>query len=558
MVANMGKQVDLHIFNAKILDVFNQKFEDTDLWIDHGAVYFRGKSEKLTAAHDFDAEGKYIVPGLIDAHLHIESSLLAPSELAKLELAHGVTRIFADPHEIGSVSGVSGLFYMIEEARNTPLHIHYMLPSSVPATNFEHAGAVLHADALKPFYGFPEINGLAEVMDFPAVENQDPDMLQKIKDAQAAGHHADGHGSGLTREQLAVYRAVGIDTDHESTSGKEALERIQSGMKVFIREGTVERDEKSILPVVHKNNQSYFSFCTDDKSAIDVQKEGSIDNNVRLAIDEGIPAERAFTIASYNAAVAQHLENVGALTDGYIADLVLTSDPKNFQAEKVMTAGKWVDKLDSKVLTFTNPAINAHLTLDDLKLPLKSDRAHVINVQPHHITTQHTVETVSRDETGNFVADEDYAKIVVAERYHNLGHGLGIIHGFNLKEGAIGSTIAHDSHNMIIAGVDDKAMIIAYDRLKRMGGGLILVNKDGFARELPLEIGGLMSNKPYQEVIDKQKKLLSAFKDISDDINFDPFLTLSFMALPVIPSLKITDQGLFDVDQFKFIDINAD
>ncbi|MDN6900129.1 adenine deaminase [Oenococcus sicerae] len=552
----MGKQVDLHIYNAKILDVFNQKFEDTDLWIDHNSIYFRGQSQDLTAKNNFDAQGKYIVPGLIDAHLHIESSLLAPSELAKLELKHGITRIFADPHEIGSVSGVSGLFYMIEEARNTPLHIHYMLPSSVPATSFEHAGAVLHADALKAFYGFPEINGLAEVMDFPAVEKGDPDMLQKIKDAQNAGHHADGHGSGLSRQQLAVYRAVGIDTDHESTSGTEALERIQAGMKVFIREGTVERDEKAILPVVHKNNQSYFSFCTDDKSAIDIEKEGSIDNNVRLAIDAGIPAERAFTMASYNAAIAQHIDNVGALTDGFVADLVVTNDPTHFQAEKIMTNGQWVADLASQVLTFTSPAINTTLSLSDLKLPLRSDKAHVINIEPQHITTKHTVESVQRDADGNFSADENYAKIVVAERYHDLGHGLGIIHGFNLKEGAIASTIAHDSHNMIIAGVDDKAMIIAYDRLKRMGGGLILVDKNGFTRELPLEIAGLMSNRPYDEVIKKQKALRTAFASISENITFDPFLTLSFMALPVIPSLKITDQGLFDVDQFKFIDIN--
>lgn len=553
----MIKKVSLHIYNAQILDVFNQKFEQTELWIDKNLIYYRGKSNELKAEKEFDAKGQYIIPGLIDAHLHIESSLLAPSELAKLELEHGVTRIFADPHEIGSVAGVSGLFYMIEEARNTPLHIHYMLPSSVPAAPFEHAGAVLAANALKPFYGFPEVNGLAEVMDFPAVENGDPDMLEKIRDAQAAGKHADGHGAGLSREQLAVYRSVGIDTDHEATSGKEALQRIQSGMKVFIRQGTVEQDERAILPVVRKNNQSYFSFCTDDKSAIDIEKEGSIDHNINLAIKEGIPSERAFTMASYNAAQAQHLENVGALADGFIADLVITKDPDEFKAEKVMTNGKWVDQLNSKVLTFTSPAINASLKIEDLKIPLKSDHAHVINIEAHHITTKHTVEKVARDHQGNFIADEKFAKITVVERYHDLGHGLGIIHGFNLKEGAIGSTIAHDSHNMIIAGVDDKAMIVAYDRLKRIGGGLVLVDKNGFARELPLEIGGLMSNKSYQHVIEKQKAMREAFKGISEGIDFDPFLTLSFMALPVIPSLKITDQGLFDFDKFDFIDING-
>lgn len=542
-----------HIINAKILDVFNLEFEETELWIDQTKIVYRGKRSDFQAINTYDAQGQYIVPGLIDAHVHVESSLLAPSEFSKLVLPHGITRIFADPHEIASVSGVSGIQYMLEEARQSPLHIHYMLPSSVPATPFEHAGATLHADALKPFYSVPEVNGLAEVMDFPAVFNEDDDMHQKIIDAQSAGKHVDGHASGLSRQQLAIYRKYGIDTDHESENAAQALERLSAGFSVFVREGTVERDEAAILPAINAANQSHFSFATDDKTANDIQREGSIDFNVRLAIQNGMDPAMAFTLSSYNAAQAQHLQYVGALTDGFVADLVVIDQLEDFTVKRTMIDGNWYVQPETTVTPLANQSLNFTLSRSDIALPINPNKpAHVISIMPHHITTQHVIENVPSS-NGYFTPNETYAKIIVAERYHNLGNGIGIIKGVNLKSGAIASTIAHDSHNLIIAGTNDDDIIKAADTLREIGGGQVVVS-DGQITILPLAIGGLMSDQPFADVIKANQLLQDAFAKISD-INYDPFLTLSFMALPVIPSLKITDQGLFDFNSFSFIKV---
>jgi len=390
-------------------------------------------------------------------------------------------------------------------------------------------------------------------MDFPAVFNEDSDMHQKIRDAQAAGKHVDGHASGLSRAQLAIYRKYGIDTDHESENASQALERLNSGFSVFVREGTVERDEIAILPAINVANQSHFSFATDDKTANDIQHEGSIDFSVKLAIKNGMAPAMAFTIGSYNAAQAQHLQNIGALTDGFVADLVIIDQLNDFTVKKTMINGEWYAEPATQVTPLANQLLNFTLTMSDIKLPINSKKpAHVINIMPHHITTKHTVENVPST-NGYFTPDNTYAKIVVAERYHNLGHGIGIIKGFNLKSGAIASTIAHDSHNIIIAGTNDSDIILAADTLREIGGGQVVVNY-GKITTLPLAIGGLMSDQSFQDTIATNNKLQKAFSDISD-IKYDPFLTLSFMALPVIPSLKITDQGLFDFNSFSFIKV---
>lgn len=550
-------QVDFHLKNGKLLDVFNQKFIAADLWIKDGKIVFQGDSTAYQATETIDLQGKYVAPGLIDAHMHIESSLLAPSEIGRLLLRRGVTRIFADPHEIASVAGVAGIQYMLDEAKQTPLHIHYMLPSSVPATSFEHAGATLTAAHLKPFYEYPEVHGLAEVMDYPAVANGDEDMLQKIADARAAGRHIDGHGAGLTAEQLSVYRQVGIDTDHEAASVAMVNDRLAAGMSVFVREGTVERDEVALLPAINEQNMHRFAFCTDDKTANDLQTEGSIDYNVNIAVDHGLEMEEALCIASYNAAQAHHLQNVGALAAGYIADLVIFDDLLHFEAESVMVAGQWVDEqVKTEVLPYAKQALNIKLTTDAFDLPLKTGKAHVIGVEPQHITTQHLVADVPVDDKIHFKANQEYAKIAIFERYHQLGHGLGIIKGFEMKAGAIAATVAHDSHNLIVLGVDYEAMQTAVLTLREIGGGLVVVDDDGNTTSVPLVIGGLMSNQPYEVVTEQMGQLMAAFHKLSD-VQFDPFICLSFMALPVIPSLKITDQGLFDFEQFKFIDINA-
>ncbi|MBS9334572.1 adenine deaminase [Fructobacillus sp. M1-13] len=546
--------VDYELHSGQVLNVFTQEFQEQSVWIKGNRIVFVGHTDAYQAQKRMDCSGKYIVPGLIDAHLHIESSLLTPSEFGRLSLKQGVTRIFADPHEIASVAGVSGIQYMLDSAKKTPLHIHYMLPSSVPATNFEHAGATLDADALKPFYQHKEVAGLAEVMDYPAVLNEDKEMVQKIKDAQEAGKHVDGHGAGLDLSQLAIYRNFGIDTDHEATSVKEALDRISSGMNIFIREGTVERDELALLPAVNAKNQSHFSFATDDKSAKDIQQEGSINFNVALAIQHGLLAEQAFTLASLNAAKAHHLENVGAIAPGFEADLLILSDLKKVSVQKTIVSGQIFEDQKEPVLWLPGQQINFTFKKENLTLPLEATKpAHVIEIEPHHITTKHTIEKVPVNTDGQFCADETFAKVAVIERYHDLGHGLGIIRGLHIRQGAIASTIAHDSHNVIVAGQNDADMLLAVQTLKEIGGGQVVVNQ-GQVTTLPLPVGGLMSDKRYEALIDEQDRLNQAFAEISD-LPFDPFLTLSFMALPVISSLKITDQGLFDVEKFEFINI---
>ncbi|GAK31143.1 adenine deaminase [Weissella oryzae SG25] len=382
-------------------------------------------------------------------------------------------------------------------------------------------------------------------------------MLEKIADAQKAGRHVDGHGAGLNPEQLAVYRAVGIDTDHEAHSTEMALERLNAGMRVFIREGTVERDELAILPAVTSSNAERFAFCTDDKNVTDLLLEGSIDYNVNLAVSKGLAMETALKMASYGAAQAHHLQNVGALAAGYVADLVVFDSLQHFSAQEVMVAGQWVtEKQTTKPLAFAPQAINIKPQLSDFELPLINGVAHVIGIEPNHITTTHLIEEVPQNTTGKFVANQTYAKIAVFERYHQLGYGLGIIKGFKLRGGAIAATVAHDSHNLIVAGHNDSAMYTAANHLRELGGGMVVVEDDGTITSLPLPIAGLMSDQPYSLVAEQVTTLMAAFKRIST-VEFDPFLTLSFMALPVIPSLKITDQGLFDFEKFTFININA-
>ncbi|KRN76863.1 adenine deaminase [Weissella minor] len=544
----------LHIVNAHILNVFNQTFEKTELWIESGKIYLRGTSSELVADETYDAKGQYLVPGLIDAHMHIESSLLRPAELGRVLAAHGVTSAVADPHELASVSGTQGLDYMLADARKSPVRFSFMLPSSVPATAFEHAGAILQAQDLEPFYAQPEVNGLAEVMDYPAVMNGDPDMLRKISDAKKHGKHVDGHAAGLTREQLAVYRKYGITTDHEATSVQEAQARLDAGMSVLIRQGTVEADELALLPAVNTTNQQAFSFATDDKSVNDLVEHGSIDESVQMAIAAGLSPEQAYSMASYHAALAERLTDIGALTDGYYADLVVLQDKNHFKPQHVMINGAWVDEQPVETAERHDMPLNFTFNQHDLVLPIQANqKAHVIKVMPHHITTEHEItEVPTKDD--QFVSDDVYNKMVVIERYHDLGHALGIINGLGLRKGAIGQTVAHDSHNVIIAGADDTAMQLAADTLRDMQGGQVVVIDENHIVTLPLEIGGLMSNQPYEQVYERVQALKNAFHEISD-INFDPFLTLSFMALPVIPSLKLTDQGLFDFEKFTFIDL---
>ena len=553
------RTVDICIKNGQVLNVFKRQFEQRDLWIDDQTIVAVGTTD-FAAKKIIDARDQYIVPGFIDAHVHIESSMVTPSEVGKVLLQHGVTSIVTDPHEIANVMGVKGIEYMIKDARQTPLDVYFMLPSSVPCTPFEHAGATLHAADLKPLYQYPEVHGLAEVMDYPSVLAHDPETLAKINDANQAGYHADGHAAGLSIEQLDVYRQAGIHTDHEACNVTEINNRLATGFSIFLREGTVERDITNTIQAVNESNAQSFSFCTDDKLIDDLMTEGSIDYCLKLAIQLGIRPELAYTLASYNAAMAHNLAHTGALAAGYNADLVFLSDPHRVTIENVMKNGTWVQSQTSTPVEIGFNTVRHQLKLSDLVLPLKNDFCHVIGMQPNHIVTGHLkLHVTTRDQ--RFVADttHDILKMAVIERHHLLGTvGLGLVKGFALQQGAIATTIAHDSHNLVVVGTNDEAMYRAVEEVTRVGGGITVVDDQHVLATMPLAVAGLMSSKNYQDAATDLKAITSAYQQISSNREFNPFITLSFLTLPVIPSIKLTDQGLYDFDQQRFIDVSIE
>lgn len=551
------KQVETSIQNGLVLNVFTREFEATTLWINEGKIVATGDQPDYKTNRIIDATNQYIVPGFIDAHMHIESSMVTPSEIGKVLLQHGVTGIVADPHELANVEGIKGIEYMIKDARQTPLDVYYMLPSSVPCTPFDHSGAILKAADLKPLYKYPEVHGLAEVMDYPAVEADDPDTIAKINDSIAAGYHADGHGAGLDIKQLDVFRQHHIHTDHEATNIKQAQDRLATGYSIFLREGTVERDLANTIDVVTPENAHNFSFCTDDKIIDDLLNEGSIDYSIKLAISLGLRPELAYVLASYNATIAHDLSDVGALSTGYQADLVILNDLTTVKIDNVMKNGNLIVNLTTTPLAPETSTVHHQLKLTDLQLPLKSSLANVIGIQPNHIVTDHLQLNVPI-ENGQFVSNlhDDIIKIAVIERHHNLGTvGVGLVKGFQLNEGAIATTVAHDSHNLVVAGTNDEAIYQAVQAVTEVGGGIAVVDDKNTLAVMPLSIGGLMSAKNYPDALIDLKSITDAYYKISSNRDFNPFLTLSFLTLPVIPSIKITDQGLYDFDQQKFINV---
>ncbi|KZT90955.1 adenine deaminase [Lactiplantibacillus argentoratensis] len=553
----MTKTVEMVITGAQVLNVYTREFEATSLWIDHGRIISNLRDEPYIAAQHVDATGQWIVPGMVDAHVHMESSMVAPSELGKVLLQHGVTTIATDPHELANVAGVAGIQYLIDDARQTPLDVCFMLPSSVPCVPFDDNGATLHAADLRPLYQQPEVRGLAEVMDYGAVARGDADILAKISDAYAHGYHADGHAAGLNAHQLNVMRDAGLDTDHECMTVTEALDRIKAGMYVFLREGTVERDILPTIGAVTEANAGRFAFCTDDKTISDLITEGSIDYNVRLAIQSGMRPELAYTLASFNGATAHRLSDRGSLSAGQLADLVVLDNLEQVSVARTMKRGQWVLPSATKPLPFTATRVQHHTQLSDLQLPVATGLANVIGVQPNHIETDHLTQPIAA--TQNFEADcqRDVLKMVVIERHHNTGKvGVGLVHGFALKHGAIAGTVAHDAHNIVAVGTSDAAILRAVNQITKDNGGIAVVDDEQVLATMPLAIGGLLSAATYTTAAKQLADLKRAYAVISEQpLSFDPFITLSFLTLPVIPTLKLTARGLFDYATFDFIPV---
>lgn len=556
-------KADLVLKNAKIVDVFSENIIEGDIAISDGRIAGIGE---YFGKEEIDLRGKYVAPGLIDGHVHIESSMVTPGQFARAVVPYGTTTVIADPHEIANVCGLEGIKYILEGSKDIPLDVFVMLPSCVPATAFENSGARLSADKLKSMIGYDRVIGLGELMDYPAVIGGNEGILEKIR--MAKDMVKDGHGPNIDGKELNAYISAGIKTEHECTTIEEMEARIKLGMYVLIREGSAAKNLGALIKGVNRTNLRRILFCTDDRHPEDILKRGHIDNNIRLAIKNGIEPIAAIKIASLNAAECYRLYDRGGIAPGYMADLIVLEDIESFNVERVFKEGKLVaqkgnslfevkDRKNSNVL---NTVKLKEIDKEKLKIKLDSDIVNVMKLLPQSLVTKKVVRKVDT-EKGYFKYHDklDILKLVVIERHGGTGNiGLGLVENFNLKGGAIASTVAHDCHNLIIIGDNDEDILIAIDEIRKIDGGITICSKGRVLKSLPLPIGGLISDKSLDEVSKELKEMLDIAYDLGVNRGIDPFMTLSFLSLPVIPELKLTDMGLFDGVQFNFIDISVD
>ena len=559
------KPVTLLLKNCKVVNVFTQKINEGDLAIDSGKIVGMGEYE---AENIIDMEGKYVAPGLIDSHQHMESSLVTPRELAKVIVPRGTTTIIADPHEIANVCGLKGIEYMMSETEDIPLNVFFMMPSCVPATQFEKGGAILEAKDIAPLMSHDRVLGLGELMDYPAVIEGREDVIDKV--LLADRKMIDGHGPLLTGKPLNAYRMTGVKTDHECTNLKEMEEKLDLGMYISIREGTAARDLENLIQGVNEKNLRRVMFCTDDKHPGDILLEGHIDHNIRKAIQLGIKPIQAIQMATLNPAECYQLRDIGAIAPGYDADLIVLDDLEDFKVTQVYKKGilvadhgKALFDLKTEVdLAVVDTVRVGTITEKDLQIKLKSDIARVIRMNPKSLLTNKVNRKVSVDASGHFIYNPyiDILKMAVIDRYgSSQSIGLGLIENFNLQGGAIGTTIAHDSHNLIVVGDNDKDMILVIETIKEMQGGVVVVSNGNIVKKLPLPVAGLMSTLPMEDVAAILEEMTQyIYQEMNGNPEVDPLMSLSFLALPVIPEIKLTDKGLFDVNKMCFISVDVE
>lgn len=564
--AATGKtQCDVNYTDCTVVDVLSGRFLPNSTVSVKGG-YVAGINDGLTANETVDLEGMFLAPGLIDAHVHIESSLLTPAEYARVVVPRGTTTVVADPHEIANVMGYDGMRYMLNVSQNMPLDVYFMVPSCVPATDFDTAGAALYASDMHQFLQEPRVLGLGEVMNYPEVLAQNPQLMDKIALFKSNGRPIDGHSPGLRGANLSAYVAAGIGSDHECTTPEEALEKVGKGMYIMLREGSTAKDLRVLLPALRRENAARFMLCSDDRHCNDLRDEGHMDFSLRLMLDAGIDPIDAIRVASSNAARWFGIPGQGAVAPGYKADFIAFPSFEYFETKVVIKNGGIVARNGALVQDFaTAPttirdSVNIKwLTKEDFAIPDKGKPVRVIEVHRESLLTGHGIARIPAED-GLLVPDleHDILKIFVIERHTGSGNiGKGFIRGLGLTRGAIGSTISHDSHNMIIAGVDDVSIFKAARHLNKIRGGLVYAVGDKILLDLPLPVAGLMSDKSADFVIER----LSAFEKLFQEAGLmatSPLMTLSFMALPVIPSLKITDRGLVDVDRFEKISLYVD
>jgi len=552
--AAMGRvKVDLVLKNANFINVFTESIDRGDIAIVGDTIVGIGE---YAGKEEIDCTDLYVTPGFIDAHVHIESSMIMPQQFARVVIKKGVTTVIADPHEIANVEGMNGIDFMLKNSEDAPIDIFFMLPSCVPATQTEDNGYTLNAEDLEKLINNNRVLGLGEVMDVPAIINLDENMLMKIDIAKHK--HIDGHCPNISKLELNAYLNCGIRTDHECTNIVEASLKVSRGMYVMLREGSAARNLKDVLPAVNNRNFGRFLFCTDDRHIDDLLEIGSIDNCIRVSIKQGLNPIKAFIMASYNAAKCYDLRDRGAIAPGYKADLVVFEDLKGLNIKKIIKNGKqYVELQDRK---YVNLKINSSMHMDFInseifKVQSTVEYINVIKLIPNSLQTK-LVQRKIENELGYIkrTTEKDILKIAVIERHHNTGkHFVGFLEGLGLKHCSIAQTIAHDSHNVIVVGDNDKDMEVAVNTLVSIGGGIAMVSEGKVIAQLNLPIGGIMTFEAPYMVAEKLKRLNRIARSFGVRDEYDPFISLSFMALPVIPEIKITARGLFDYKKFEFI-----
>lgn len=560
-VARGDAPADTLLANARLVNVRSGEVHDADIALYRGRIAGFGDYE---ARETIDLKGAFVCPGLIDAHVHIESSMVTVPEFARAVVPRGTTTVVTDPHEIANVLGIAGIRYMLESSEALPLRVFVMASSCVPATDMETSGAELTAADLAPLFEHPRVIGLAEVMNFPGVFLGVPEVLAKI---DAAGDlPVDGHAPGLSGKNLNAYIAAGVGSDHESTGVEEAREKLRRGMHIFIREGTTARNLTELLPLVTPSNSAYCSFCTDDRHPQDLLEEGHIDALLRMATAQGLEPVTAIQMATINTAAYFGLRGLGMVAPGYRADLVVFDDLRALRARMVFSEGERVaedgEYLGPRPRPPEPPGSGVAVAWEKVDLSVAAGagaRARVIHAIPGQIVTGQSIEELAvRDGLAVCDPDRDILKIAVIERHRGTGNiGVGFVKGFGLKSGAIASTVAHDNHNIVVVGASDEDMVAAARAVAETGGGQAVVAHGRVLASVPLPIAGLMSDLPLEAVRDRVEAMTRAARELGGTLP-DPLMTMSFLALAVIPELKITDLGLVDVGEFRRVKVLAD
>lgn len=557
--------------NAQIVNVFTDRLEEANILIDGEKIIGVGQYKDEDADTVRDLSGKIICPGFIDGHIHIESTMLTPPELARVCLPCGTTAIVADPHEIANVCGLSGIVYMLDSSEDLPLSVYIMLPSCVPSTPFDETGAVLEAEELHVLYNHPRVLGLGEMMNYPGVLADDTKVMQKISEAQTLGKLVNGHAPLLSGRGLDKYIAAGISDDHECSTAEEAIERIAKGQHVMIRQGTAAQNLDALLPLFDEPWSRRCMLVTDDRHPADLMKEGHIDNIIRSAVKAGKSPLTAIRMATLQAAEYFGIRNMGAVAPGYIADILVLDNLETVKVRDVycrgqlaVSNGKVIDLKKAEIRSDIRKTVRNSFYLDELSasdfhIKPEGRRCRVIKIRPSQLLTDEWITEIDFSRENGIDVERDILKLAVIERHLNTGHkGLGFISGAGLKKGAIASSVAHDAHNLIVIGTNDRDMAIAANRIRSMGGGNAVVADGELIAEMPLPEAGLMSDLSAAETAAQNEAVRLAVHALGASDEIEPFMNMAFLSLPVIPYIKMTTLGLVDVDGQKLVPLFAD